>query len=193
MAAGVPDACFFGSPAQCFGVIHQGKASRRSQRRVVRFPGADADHAPDVGDEDLAVAYFAGLRSLDDRLDDLIQKIASDGNLDARLGHEINDVLRAAIKLRVAALPAKPFTSVTVMPETPMSDSAARTSSSLKGLMIAVTSFMNRLSVGTSKMTHNAGRPAAAFCSFHATPHAVAKSRRWPPRWPRVRRHTAPF
>src|SRR5450432_3269374 len=35
-----------------------------------------------------------------------------------------------------------PLTSVTVMPETPMSESAARTSSSLKGLMIAVTSFM---------------------------------------------------
>jgi hypothetical protein len=34
------------------------------------------------------------------------------------------------------------------MPETPISDSAARTSSSLKGLMIAVTSFMCELSVG---------------------------------------------
>jgi hypothetical protein len=33
------------------------------------------------------------------------------------------------------------------MPETPMSDSAARTSSSLNGLMIAVTSFMCELSV----------------------------------------------
>src|SRR5436853_5511636 len=42
----------------------------------------------------------------------------------------------------------KPFTSVTVMPETPMSDSAARTSSSLNGLMIAVTSFMCELSIG---------------------------------------------
>src|ERR1700677_4343133 len=38
-----------------------------------------------------------------------------------------------------------PFTSVTVMPETPISDNAARTSSSLKGLMIAVTSFMREL------------------------------------------------
>src|SRR5690606_18551793 len=36
----------------------------------------------------------------------------------------------------------KPFTSVTVMPETPISDNAARTSSSLNGLIIAVTSFM---------------------------------------------------
>src|SRR5262245_28603547 len=36
----------------------------------------------------------------------------------------------------------KPFTSVTVMPCTPIADSASRTSSSLNGLMIAVTSFM---------------------------------------------------
>src|SRR5688572_17130239 len=36
----------------------------------------------------------------------------------------------------------KPFTSVTVMPCTPIADSASRTSSSLNGLMMAVTSFM---------------------------------------------------
>src|SRR5579862_2291659 len=36
----------------------------------------------------------------------------------------------------------KPFTSVTVMPETPSSERAARTSSSLKGLMIAVINFI---------------------------------------------------
>src|SRR6202167_4089255 len=38
-----------------------------------------------------------------------------------------------------------PLTSVTVIPETPISDNAARTSSSLKGLIIAVTSFMRDL------------------------------------------------
>src|SRR5204862_826736 len=36
----------------------------------------------------------------------------------------------------------KPFTSVTVMPWTPIAESASRTSSSLNGLMMAVTSFM---------------------------------------------------
>src|SRR5512145_1849928 len=36
----------------------------------------------------------------------------------------------------------KPLTSVTVMPCTPTADSASRTSSSLNGLMMAVTSFM---------------------------------------------------
>src|SRR5262249_48647520 len=39
----------------------------------------------------------------------------------------------------------KPLTSVTVMPCTPIADRASRTSSSLKGLMIAVTSFMDVL------------------------------------------------
>src|SRR6267142_5958781 len=36
----------------------------------------------------------------------------------------------------------KPLTSVTVIPCTPIDDSASRTSSSLNGLMIAVTSFI---------------------------------------------------
>jgi hypothetical protein len=36
----------------------------------------------------------------------------------------------------------KPFTSVTVIPCTPIDESASRTSSSLNGLMMAVTSFM---------------------------------------------------
>src|ERR1700733_6735182 len=39
----------------------------------------------------------------------------------------------------------KPLTSVTVMPDTPISDKAARTSSSLKGLIIAVISFIREL------------------------------------------------
>ena len=36
-----------------------------------------------------------------------------------------------------------PLTSVTVTPVTPISDSASRTSSSLNGLMIAITIFMS--------------------------------------------------
>src|ERR1700686_2374384 len=36
----------------------------------------------------------------------------------------------------------KPLTSVTVMPDTPISESAARTSSSLKGLIMAVINFI---------------------------------------------------
>src|SRR5579862_5739997 len=52
------------------------------------------------------------------------------------------------------------------MPETPMSESAARTSSSLKGLMIAVTSFMG----GTLAWRWaRAARDAGGVCSFRAT------------------------
>src|SRR6185437_14565519 len=66
----------------------------------------------------------------------------------------------------------KPLTSVTVIPETPMSDSAARTSSSLNGLMIAVTSFMYELSGGCLCPALWGGLPSSRqvrFCSFHAT------------------------
>src|SRR6185369_7163244 len=65
------------------------------------------------------------------------------------------------------------------MPETPMSDSAARTSSSLNGLMIAVTSFMSELPSGLALykfellgLCRHVFRcrhiQARAFCSIHA-------------------------
>src|SRR5512139_3529010 len=44
-----------------------------------------------------------------------------------------------------------PFTSVTVRPVTPMADNASRTSSSLNGLMIAVTNFMMPPELGQGK------------------------------------------
>src|SRR4029077_1629476 len=47
-----------------------------------------------------------------------------------------------------------PLTSVTVMPCTPSADSASRTSSSLKGLMIAVMSFICRPSMVVRARTH---------------------------------------
>ena len=85
----------------------------------------------------------------DDGLHHLIDQLVLHGHLDARLRHEIHDVFRAAIQLGVAALAAEPLTSVTVMPDTPISDSAARTSSSLKGLMMAVISFIQTLRAKT--------------------------------------------
>src|SRR5262245_34550625 len=48
----------------------------------------------------------------------------------------------------------KPFTSVTVSPDTPTSASASRTSSSLNGLMIAVICFMGDSSSGDARRTH---------------------------------------
>src|SRR4029077_335536 len=74
------------------------------QRAVVSFPGADADHPLDVGNEDLAVAYFAGLRRLHDGLDHLIDEITAHRHLDARLGDEVDHVFRSPIKLGVSAL-----------------------------------------------------------------------------------------
>jgi hypothetical protein len=50
----------------------------------------------------------------------------------------------------------KPLTSVTVMPCTPTSASASRTSSSLNGLMIAMTIFIAHLIAGMLHYT-NAG------------------------------------
>src|SRR5580704_11814532 len=56
------------------------------------------------------------------------------------------------------------------MPETPISDSAARTSSSLKGLMMAVTSFM-----GLFLLDRDSRREG--FCSFHATTSNARQTR----------------
>jgi acetolactate synthase-1/3 small subunit len=63
----------------------------------------------------------------------------------------------------------KPFTSVTVMPETPISDNAARTSSSLKGLIIAVTSFMRDSRLRYSQSRPERSRDWGTDCTFRAT------------------------
>src|SRR5438874_5660690 len=76
------------------------------QGRVVGLAGADADHALDVRDEDLAVAHLAGLAGLDDRLDDLVDQIAAYRDLDAGLENKVDTVLDAAIQLRVSPLTA---------------------------------------------------------------------------------------
>src|SRR6266403_3376036 len=67
----------------------------------------------------------------------------------------------------------KPLTSVTVMPETPISESAARTSSSLKGLIMAVINFIfwTPVSVGPSRQYYY-------DCTQQARPYAVAAARR---------------
>src|SRR5271169_730042 len=50
----------------------------------------------------------------------------------------------------------KPLTSVTVIPDTPISESAARTSSSLNGLMMAVINFIQELhySIGAPRQSY---------------------------------------
>jgi hypothetical protein len=52
------------------------------------------------------------------------------------------------------------------MPEMPISDSAARTSSSLNGLMIAVISFMVRRLLSPVYSTPKRGH--SSVCTFHA-------------------------
>jgi len=64
----------------------------------------------------------------------------------------------------------KPLTSVTVMPWTPISPIASRTSSSLKGLMIAVMSFTT---------VPLCWRPRQRFRGFAFVLRLAAAARRW--------------
>ena len=93
-------------------------------------------------DEDLAVADAAGLGRLLDRLDHVRDLLVADDDLELHLGHEVDDVRRAAVDLVLPSCRPKPFTSVTVMPWMPIAERLSFTSSSLNGLMIASTFFM---------------------------------------------------
>src|SRR3546814_6307157 len=104
--------------------------------------GAEADRFLDVGHEDLAVADASGAGRRLDRLDRAFGQGVVDHHLELHLGQEIDDVLRAAIQLRMALWRPKPLPSVTVMPWMPTSCSPSFTSSSLNGLMIASIFFM---------------------------------------------------
>jgi hypothetical protein len=110
------------------------------------LPCTDANDLLEVADKYLAVADFAGACGVYDRLDYLLDDICGHGHLDLCLGQKIDDILGAAIQLGVT----KPLTSVTVIPCMPISATAWRTSSSLKGLMIAVISFINVYSLSFS-------------------------------------------
>src|ERR1700733_3333570 len=80
---------------------------RLSERGVVGLTGADADHAIDIGNENLAVADLAGLGGLHHRFHDLVHELGAHRDFDARLRHEINDVLGPAVEFGMAALPAE--------------------------------------------------------------------------------------
>src|SRR3569623_973178 len=71
------------------------------------FARAEAHHAHDVGDEDLAVADLAGARGLRDGLDGALDLIVLHHRLDAHLGQKIHHIFGAAIELGVALLPAE--------------------------------------------------------------------------------------
>jgi predicted porin len=78
-----------------------------SDRGFVLFAGADADHALDVGHEDLAVADLAGARGADDRVDDRLHLGFAHDDLDLDLRQEIDHVFGAAVQLGVPLLTAE--------------------------------------------------------------------------------------
>ena len=116
--------------------------SDRSQCVLAGFTGSDADDLLQCGPKDLAVADLAGACGGFDGFDDEVEGEAVAPASDLDLGQEIDHIFRAAVQLGMAFLASKPLTSVTVIPCTPMADKASRTSSSLKGLTMAVTIFM---------------------------------------------------
>src|ERR1051325_8118198 len=67
--------------------------------------GPNTDHVLDRGDEDLPVPDPPGARTADDRIDDFRHALIRDQHGDLHLGQEIDDVLRAAVELRVTLLP----------------------------------------------------------------------------------------
>ncbi len=103
----------------------------------------DAHHVRERENEYLAIAHFAGVRGFLNRIDHLIDQCVGHGDFDLGLRHELDDVLCTPVNLGVPRCRPKPRTSVTVMPCTPMSLIALRTSSSLKGLITAQTSFID--------------------------------------------------
>src|SRR6266700_1481221 len=78
-----------------------------SDGRFARLAGADADGAAHGQDEDLAVADGAGAGGGRDEGDDLVDLLVGHHHFDLHLGQEVDGVLRAAIELGVALLPAE--------------------------------------------------------------------------------------
>ena len=111
-------------------------------RVLVELAGADAHHVLDLGDEDLAVADLAGLRGLDDGVDAALGVCSLTTTSTFTFGRKSTTYSAPRYSSVCPFCRPKPFTSVTVSPDTPISASASRTSSSLKGLTMAVICFM---------------------------------------------------
>src|SRR5581483_505752 len=67
------------------------------QRSIIRLTRTNADHALDLGDENLAVADFSRFGGLHDGFNDLVDQVATHSHLDTRLGNEVDHVLGAAV------------------------------------------------------------------------------------------------
>src|SRR5690606_36698245 len=77
-------------------------SSRVPERVGIELAGADAHHAVQVPDEDLAVADLAGPRGLHDRLDHGVELVVGDRDLELDLGQRVDHVLGAAVELGMA-------------------------------------------------------------------------------------------
>jgi len=82
------------------------------------------------------------VRGADDRVHHASGVRFVDEHLDADLRQEVDAVLRPAVDLGVPALTPEASTWLTVIPWTPTVSSALFTSSTLNGLMTAVTSLI---------------------------------------------------
>src|SRR5882724_5758977 len=88
------------------GAGRNGCTLERSDRLGAGLAGADAYRLLEPEDEDIAVADLPGPGDVGDRLDHLVADRVLDGELDLGLRDEVDAVFGAAVKLRVAALPA---------------------------------------------------------------------------------------
>src|ERR1019366_8330344 len=104
--------------------------------------GTDANHALQIANKDFTVADLTGLRGCHDCLDNLLGQLRAHRDFDARFGYEVNGVPAPGYRLGWPRWRANPLISGPDMPDTPNAVSAARTSSSLNGLMMAVINFM---------------------------------------------------
>src|SRR5690349_14997340 len=73
----------------------------------IGFAGTYADDLIEVVDKDLAVTDLAAIGRMRDRFDDALGKIVGHRDLELDLGQEIDHILRAAIQLGMALLPAE--------------------------------------------------------------------------------------
>src|SRR5882724_10686672 len=96
----------------------------------------------EADNEDLAVADLSGLGSRGDGVDGLVDLIRGDSDLDLDLGQEAHGIFGAAIDFRMALLPTVSLDFRHRETVNANGGQGIRTSSSLNGLMIAITIFM---------------------------------------------------
>ncbi len=82
-------------------------SSLPSHHRFFGFAGANANHARQIGNKDLAIANLAGTRNRHDRFDDGRDIRRGNDDFKLHLGQEFDGVFHAAIGVGMSFLPAK--------------------------------------------------------------------------------------